>query len=84
MLQRALLLREGDRIDAADLNIDPPASGAALQPGRLSEASRAVEAELIRSALQETGGHRVRAAERLGISERTLRYRLAEMRSLAA
>jgi two-component system response regulator FlrC len=84
VLQRALLLREGDRIEAADLNIDVPASAPALQPGRLSDASRAVEAELIRSALQETGGHRIRAAERLGISERTLRYRLAEMRALAA
>lgn len=84
VLQRALLLREGDRIDAADLDIDAPASAPAMQPARLSDASRAVEAELIRSALKETGGHRVRAAERLGISERTLRYRLAEMRSLAA
>ena len=83
VLQRALLLREGDRIESADLNIDTPATPM-MQPGRLSDASRAVEAELIRSALKETGGHRVRAAERLGISERTLRYRLAEMRSIAA
>ncbi len=83
VLQRALLLREGDRIDACDLDIEIPAAPM-RQPGRLSDASRAVEAELIRSALKETGGHRIRAAERLGISERTLRYRLAEMRSLAA
>jgi two-component system response regulator FlrC len=84
VLQRAMLLREGDRIEASDLNIDVPAFAPALHGARLSDASRAVEAELIRSALQQTGGHRVRAAERLGISERTLRYRLAEMRSLAA
>jgi two-component system response regulator FlrC len=84
VLQRALLMREGDRIEAADLTIDTPVSGPAMQPGRLSDASRAVEAELIRSALKETNGHRIRAAERLGISERTLRYRLAEMRSVAA
>jgi two-component system response regulator FlrC len=84
VLQRALLMREGDRIEAADLNIDIPVSAPAMQPGRLSDASRVVEAELIRSALKETNGHRIRAAERLGISERTLRYRLAEMRSVAA
>ena len=46
--------------------------------------ARSAEAEMIREALAETGGHRSRAAERLGISERTLRYRLAEMRAAAA
>ena len=50
----------------------------------LDDAARAAEANVIRAALDETGGHRVRAAERLGISERTLRYRLAEMRAVAA
>ena len=84
VLQRALLLREGDRIESADLSIDAPASAPAVQPARLSDASRVAEAQLIRTALEETGGHRSRAAERLGISERTLRYRLAEMRSVAA
>jgi two-component system response regulator FlrC len=84
VLQRALLLREGDRIESADLSIDTPASAPAVQPARLSDASRIAEAQLIRTALQETGGHRSRAAERLGISERTLRYRLAEMRAVAA
>jgi two-component system response regulator FlrC len=33
--------------------------------------------------LRDTDGHRARAANMLGISERTLRYRLAEMRELA-
>ena len=84
VLQRALLLREGNRIESADLSIDTPSSTPAVQPARLSDASRIAEAQLIRTALQETGGHRSRAAERLGISERTLRYRLAEMRSVAA
>ena len=50
----------------------------------LDDAARAAEANVIRAALDETGGHRIRAAERLGISERTLRYRLAEMRAVAA
>jgi two-component system response regulator FlrC len=80
VIQRALLLREGDRIEAADLSIDTPAPQPAA-PARLSEASRQAEAQLIRAALAETGGHRIRAAERLGISERTLRYRLADMRA---
>lgn len=83
VLQRAILLRCGQRIEADDLLIEP-------QPGsregvvRLSDASRAAEEDVIRAALAATGGHRLRAAERLGISERTLRYRLAGMCAAAA
>lgn len=81
VLQRAILLRAGERIDVADLHIDPLPASDAAQPIRLDDASRAAETQLIQDALAATGGHRVRAAERLGISERTLRYRLAEMRA---
>lgn len=85
VLQRALLLRDGDRIEASDLAIEQtPQKVGFPHAARLTDASRAAEAQLIRAALAETGGHRIRAAERLGISERTLRYRLAEMRSIAA
>jgi two-component system response regulator FlrC len=82
VLQRAILLRDGDRIDAADLDIETlPAAAADNRPIRLNDASRDAEARLIQDVLAATGGHRVRAAERLGISERTLRYRLADMRA---
>jgi two-component system response regulator FlrC len=83
VLQRALLLRSGDRIERADLVIDPVQGGQGTS-NRLGDIARAAEASTIRAALDETGGHRLRAAERLGISERTLRYRLAEMRAAAA
>jgi two-component system response regulator FlrC len=83
VLQRALLLRSGERLEASDLAIEalPQAEPTA---GTLGDIARAAEARTIRAALAETGGHRLRAAERLGISERTLRYRLAEMRADAA
>ena len=90
VLQRAILLRAGERIEAGDLVIDgaPAPQAAASTPAAatlsLDDAARAAEAHVIRAALDETGGHRMRAAERLGISERTLRYRLAEMRAVAA
>ncbi|HEY9552511.1 sigma-54 interaction domain-containing protein [Allosphingosinicella sp.] len=84
VLQRAMLLREGDRIDAADLSIDAIPVVQDNEPKRLGDIGRSAEAEVIRAALAETGGHRLRAAERLGISERTLRYRLADMRAAAA
>ena len=83
LLQRTLLLRAGERIEAEDLSIErAPASADA--PTRLTEAGRSAEEQVIRAALAATGGHRVRAAERLGISERTLRYRLASINAAAA
>ena len=96
VIQRALLLRLGDRIEAEDLAIEVShAAGPALslvaaipapvaREASLAEVARASELEAIRVALKETGGKRLLAAAKLGISERTLRYRLAEMRQLAA
>ena len=86
VLQRALLLRAGERLEASDLAIDilPIAGSPTAEPAKLNDIARAAEARTIRAALDATGGHRLRAAEQLGISERTLRYRLAEMREAAA
>jgi len=87
MLQRAIVLREGEGIDVGDLGfasaVATPAPMAACGPARLHDVARASAMDAIRSALRDTGGHRARAARLLGISERTLRYRLAEMRDLA-
>jgi two-component system response regulator FlrC len=85
VLQRALLLREGERIEAADLSIEVASLGEpAPKPAwRLADIARSLQARAIEEALAATGGHRIRAAERLGISERTLRYRLADMRAAA-
>ncbi|SFS12880.1 sigma-54 interaction domain-containing protein [Sphingomonas jatrophae] len=87
VIQRALLLRAGPRIDADDLAIDPTHAlvepAAPTAPARLAETAKAAQARAIAEALAATGGHRLRAAERLGISERTLRYRLADMRAAA-
>ncbi|MEW9674548.1 helix-turn-helix domain-containing protein, partial [Ammoniphilus sp. 3BR4] len=38
-----------------------------------------VEEQLIRRALEETGGNQTKAAERLGISRHTLIYKLKKM-----
>jgi two-component system response regulator FlrC len=96
VIQRALLLRMGDRIEADDLAIESShtiapalslvaaAPTAVAQDASLADVARASEMAAIRVALEETGGKRLLAAARLGISERTLRYRLAEMRQLAA
>ncbi|MDR7154659.1 two-component system response regulator FlrC [Sphingobium xenophagum] len=95
ILQRALVLRDGDQIEADDLHlagaaqmVTPFRATAPIQlpaePIRLRDVARHSKLEAIRCALRETDGHRAAAARKLGISERTLRYRLAEMRELAA
>lgn len=66
---------------------DPvPAAGSArlMRGSDLHSLSRAVEHDAIQRALDENGGNRRETAKMLGISERTLRYRLANMRELAA
>ena len=84
VIQRALLLHAGERIHAPDLIIDRAAAAPGVAALSLEDAARSAEAQAIRAALEEVGGHRLHAARRLGISERTLRYRLAEMRAVAA
>jgi two-component system, response regulator FlrC len=94
VLQRAIVLREGERIEADDLSVTAvsarPANAPApfmqtvAPPIRLQDIARASKLDAIRHALRETDGHRALAARKLGISERTLRYRLAELRDLAA
>lgn len=49
-------------------------------PRRLSSIVQISEARAIVETLEACGGNRVRAARELGISERTLRYRLASLR----
>ncbi|MEO1045860.1 MAG: sigma 54-interacting transcriptional regulator [Pseudomonadota bacterium] len=96
MLQRALILRTGKRLRSADLQLesakpataprhDPvPSTGRRIVQGRdLQSLSREAEFAAIRSALDENDGNRRATARMLGISERTLRYRLADMRELA-
>ena len=93
VIQRALLLAPGDRIEAEHIVFDAARPSATIHPIRpgmgiaMGEAAdptlgsivRISEYQAIREALAATGS-RVEAAKRLGISERTLRYRLARMR----
>ena len=85
VIQRALLLARGDRIEAADIIFDRPAApraapalNAAGVP--LSNIVQMSEFQAIRDTLAACNGSRIETAKRLGISERTLRYRLARLR----
>jgi two-component system, NtrC family, response regulator AtoC len=85
-LERALVLSEGPEIDAEALPDELRAAAAPSGPppppaeGDLSvkRAQRALEADLIRRALERTGGNRTRAAELLDLSPRALLYKIRE------
>jgi two-component system response regulator AtoC len=81
VLERAVIMARGDRIGLEEL---PPAvaRGEEAPEGRaelsLRRARRSLEADLIRRALQSTGGNRTHAARLLGISHRALLYKIKE------
>nr|WP_225778684.1 sigma-54 dependent transcriptional regulator [Pseudomonas sp. Marseille-Q3773] len=88
-LQRALILQQGGVIEAADFCLAgaiPLSAGsespleAAVEAGGLGDDMRRHEYQMIIDTLRAERGRRKEAAERLGISPRTLRYKLAQMR----
>ncbi|MDE8651137.1 sigma-54 interaction domain-containing protein [Novosphingobium album (ex Liu et al. 2023)] len=91
VVRRALLLAFGrSTITPEHIAFDSPARLVPVEaevvelegPGgrRLSSIVQLSEARAIMETLEACGGSRVRAARELGISERTLRYRLASFR----
>jgi len=81
VIQRALLLCPGDAITADHLIFDrAPVAAPAQAEGTLSNIVQLSEFAAIRETLAQCGGSRTETAKRLGISERTLRYRLAKAR----
>ncbi|NIJ65813.1 two-component system response regulator FlrC [Sphingomonas leidyi] len=82
VIQRALLLCGGRTIDPEHLIFDRPAARRVdvEAAGTLSNIVQIHEFAAIREMLAECGGSRIETAKRLGISERTLRYRLAKAR----
>jgi two-component system response regulator FlrC len=85
-LQRALILQGGAVIEPDDLQFENP--GAESHPAfpeagagsALDADLRGRERQILVDTLKALGGSRRAAAQRLGISERTLRYKLARLR----
>ncbi|MGW8268098.1 MAG: sigma-54-dependent transcriptional regulator, partial [Longimicrobiales bacterium] len=77
VLERAAILAEGERLGAADLSATVGAADRG--PGRtLPRTMAEMEEAAIREALEAADGHRKRAAEILGIGERTLYDKLKQ------
>lgn len=91
-MQRALILAGGQTVDVGDLHFETdaapaaPRTAAAPAPaeapagGHLNSDLRQREWEVILKTIRDVNGSRKATAERLGISQRTLRYKLARMR----
>jgi len=79
-VQRAVILADGKRVTAADLELTGVASGAA--PQTLKEAREQVEREIVQDALRRHRGKITAAALELGVSRPTL-YELMEKLGIA-
>jgi two-component system, response regulator FlrC len=89
LLQRALILVNGPVILPEHIQFEllgEPASSSIVSQeppaaGTLADSLGRTERDRILDALRESGGSRREMAERLGISARTLRYKLARLRA---
>lgn len=85
MLERAYTLCEHERIEARDLRLADsslPSDGGETSLAlvdNLEDYLEAIERKLIMQALEETRWNRTAAAERLGMSFRSMRYRLKKL-----
>ncbi len=85
VIERATVLADGPLVGEPDLpddvRADPPGVAADRRGGAdlsVKRAFRALEEQLIRDALERTGGNRTRAAELLELSYRALLYKIKE------
>jgi two-component system response regulator FlrC len=82
VMQRALILASGAVIGPEHIDFEAPMDAIESRPvaAPLASSLEQTEQELILEALRDGNGSRRHAAEKLGISPRTLRYKLARLR----
>ncbi|MDO6680262.1 MULTISPECIES: sigma-54 interaction domain-containing protein [unclassified Shewanella] len=80
-IQRALVLRRGQAIQAAELGIESSISAAKVSSeSGLKDSKRQAEFQYIIDTLKRFNGQRNLTAESLGMTTRALRYKIAQMR----
>ena len=89
VIQRALILKQGREIQPQDIMLESGIEQVPLDPllednGKLHSDLRDRETEVILETLRNFRGSRKKTAEKLGISPRTLRYKLAKLRDAGA
>jgi DNA-binding NtrC family response regulator len=71
-VQRAVLLSEGEEVDASDLSISHAKASGEDSPDTNFTLLEGVERNAIIQMLKETGGNKLETARRLGIGRQTL------------
>ncbi|MBT6455585.1 MAG: sigma-54-dependent Fis family transcriptional regulator, partial [Gammaproteobacteria bacterium] len=90
VIQRAMILKRGNEIQADDIMLEvvtgfqQSESESDDDSGQLQNDLRDRETEVILDTLKAFNGSRKQTAEKLGISPRTLRYKLARLRDTGA
>ena len=90
VIQRALIMKQGSEIQPQDIMLESSfIEEAPIEPqlednGLLHSDLRGRETEVILETLRQFKGSRKKTAEKLGISPRTLRYKLAKLRETGA
>jgi two-component system response regulator FlrC len=89
VMQRALILKQGNTIEAEDIMLESATQDLLVDDniedaGKLHSDLRDRETEVIIETLRGFKGSRKKTAEKLGISPRTLRYKLARLRDAGA
>ncbi len=85
VIERGLVLSAGERLEAADIKLEPARGSANAHTedeARFLPAGMTLdgyEQEIIREALRRAGGNKSQAARLLGLTRNALRYRLTQM-----
>lgn len=84
VIHRAIILANGNYIDSEHILFDSIETSDVhmKKPASLSESLENQENEMILSTLKACQGNREQCAEQLGVSTRTLRYKIAKMKKL--
>ena len=79
-MERAVILSTGETVHAHHLppNLQSSACGEESAGASLTATLEAIEREILREALEETGGNIAKTAERLGVSERIMGLRVSK------
>lgn len=92
VIQRAMILKQGNTIQSDDIMLEMSSNFSSSNDeleesddaGRLQNDLRDRETQVILDTLKSFNGSRKKTAEQLGISPRTLRYKLARLRDTGA
>jgi DNA-binding NtrC family response regulator len=80
-IERAVVLTDRDALEPGDFRVVPPLRsverGSGGEAGRLNDVVEAAETQAISDALKAVDGNRREAAKKLGVSLRTLFYKMS-------